>query len=155
MSATCHIAQRKDGRIGVTRWTRFVEANKIARSLHVPWVGLMRSVVLALVMFVFLDSPANAAGKPEDATGLIAERCANCHKVPGFTARWEQAQLNAPPFLEIAKNPDVYTPARLRAFLQKPHWPMTQFILSPSDIDNILAFIGHLRSRNAPSSPDR
>jgi hypothetical protein len=44
----------------------------------------------------------------------------------------------------IAKNQDVYSPARLRAFLQKPHWPMTQFILSPGDIDNILAFIEQL-----------
>jgi cytochrome c553 len=88
---------------------------------------------------------ANAAGDPHAASGLIADRCASCHEVPGYEARWERADVNAPSFEAIARNPDVYTPARVRAFLQKPHWPMTQFILSASDIDNILAFIAELR----------
>jgi cytochrome c553 len=88
---------------------------------------------------------AAAAGDPDAATGLIAEKCTSCHEVPGYKARFERADLGAPAFETIAKNPDLYTPARLRAFLQKPHWPMTQFILSPSDIDNILAFIERLR----------
>lgn len=105
----------------------------------------MGFLVLTLVCLLSLAAPANAAGNPNDARGLIANKCANCHEVPGFKARWERAQLNAPPFKEIANNPDVYTQARLRAFLQKPHWPMTQFILSPKDIDNILAFIRKLR----------
>lgn len=88
---------------------------------------------------------ANAAGNADAAKGLIADKCTSCHEVPGYKARWTQTNLNAPGFDVIAKSPDVYTPDRLRGFLQKPHWPMTQFILSPRDIDNILAFIEQLR----------
>ena len=87
----------------------------------------------------------SAAGNADAAKGMIADKCTSCHEVPGYKARWERADLNAPAFDIIAKNPDVYSPTRLRAFLQKPHWPMTQFILSPRDVDNILAFIEQLR----------
>jgi cytochrome c553 len=110
--------------------------------------GDMRIVILvflAACCMAMKGESANAAGDPDAATGLVAEKCTSCHEVPGYKARFERADLGAPPFEEIAKNPDIYTPARLRAFLRKPHWPMTQFILSPSDIDNILAFIERLR----------
>lgn len=49
-------------------------------------------------------------------------------------------------FTTIAGDPDVYT-QRLRASLEKPHWPMGGLILSPSDIDNILAYLATLRRR--------
>jgi cytochrome c553 len=102
--------------------------------------------ILFLAGCAVLRAPtAAAAGDPDAATGLIADKCTSCHEVPGYKARFERADLGAPAFDTIAKTPDVYTPARLRAFLQKPHWPMTQFVLSPSDIDNILAFIERLR----------
>lgn len=108
---------------------------------------------MRVVVFVFLaafgvamkGASVTAAGDADAAAGLIAEKCTSCHQVPDYSARFERADLGAPPFEEIARNPDVYTPARLRAFLQKPHWPMTQFILSPSDIDNVLAFIERMR----------
>jgi hypothetical protein len=47
----------------------------------------------------------------------------------------------------MANDPEVYTEKRLRAFLQEPHWPMSGFILSPSDVDNILAYLTTLRQR--------
>lgn len=103
------------------------------------------SIFLVVLCMVIKEVPASAADNPEAAAGLIADRCTSCHEVPGYEARWERAELDAPAFAEIAKNPDLYPPERLRAFLQKPHWPMTQFILSRSDIDNILAFIERLR----------
>jgi len=108
----------------------------------------MRVIILVLLAACYVamsGTSVTAAGNADAATGLIAEKCTSCHEVPGYKARWERADLNAPGFAEIAKNLDVYTPARVRAFLQKPHWPMAQFILSPGDIDNILAFIERLR----------
>ena len=102
--------------------------------------------VLLLAYSVAVKLPvAAAAGDPDAATGLIADKCTSCHEVPGYKARFDRAHLGAPTFETIAKTPGVYTPARLRMFLQKPHWPMTQFVLSLSDIDNILAFIERLR----------
>lgn len=50
-----------------------------------------------------------------------------------------------PPFRAIADEPAVYTRARLTSFLRRPHYPMRKFILSPSDIDNLVAFIEGLR----------
>ena len=100
--------------------------------------------VLLVSCCVSLKVPTVAAGDPNAATGLIADKCTSCHEVPGYKARFERADLGAPAFETIAKNPDVYTAERLRTFLQKPHWPMSQFILSPTDIDNILAFIQQL-----------
>lgn len=109
----------------------------------------MRFVGLVLFVLAVWGSmaarPLLAAGNASAAKGLIADKCTSCHRVPGYEARWERAEVNAPPFERIAKNPDAYPPRRLRAFLQKPHWPMSQFILSVSDIDNILAFIEELR----------
>lgn len=106
------------------------------------------SVVLIAACWAALAgaaATARAAGDPKAARGLIAEHCTSCHSVPGYKARWQRADLNAPPFERIARDPEAYPPERLRAFLGKPHWPMTRFVLSPRDIDNILAFIGGLR----------
>ena len=68
-----------------------------------------------------------------------------CHQVPGYS-RYEGGlpTLEAPSFGDMARQPDIYTDKRLRAFLQQPHWPMTQFRLSQRDIDNLLAFIKSL-----------
>jgi cytochrome c553 len=90
-------------------------------------------------------TPARAAGDAMAVAGLIAGKCTSCHEVPGYKARRTRAGLGAPSFAKTAKSPDIYSPDRLRAFLRKPHWPMTQFILSSRDIENILAFIDRLR----------
>jgi hypothetical protein len=55
--------------------------------------------------------------------------------------------LPAPAFEVIAKDPAGYPEQHLRAFLEKPHWPITAFILSPSDIDDILAYPATLLRR--------
>jgi cytochrome c2 len=107
----------------------------------------MPTVIFSILTAWFLIGntiSASAAADPDAVRGLIADRCTSCHEVPGYKARWKRADVNAPSFETIAKSPDVYSPDRLRAFLQKPHWPMTQFILSPRDIDNIVAFIEQL-----------
>ncbi len=98
----------------------------------------------ALAAALSATSVAWAVGDPDLAVGLISERCVACHQVPGFTARNGQTNINAPSFQKIADEPGVYTQERLRTILQQPHWPMGQFVLSQSDIDNILAFFDRL-----------
>lgn len=104
-----------------------------------------KSVLVAFFCVQFCMTYANAAGTPEAKLGIIADQCTACHEVPGYEARWERADINAPSFVEIAQNPEKYPPDQLRMFLQKPHWPMTQFMLSSKDIDDILAFIAGLK----------
>jgi mono/diheme cytochrome c family protein len=92
-------------------------------------------------------APALAAGGPDAIKGLLADHCAVCHAIPGFSASPPAAGLAAPAFETIANDSAVYTEERLGAFLQKPHWPMTGFFLSPSDTDNVIAYLTTLRHR--------
>jgi mono/diheme cytochrome c family protein len=98
---------------------------------------------LLIVMLCLSAVPALAAGDPDAIKGLLAEHCSQCHAIPGFPA--PDTGLSAPAFTTIANDPTSYPEKQLRTFLQKPHWPMTAFILSPSDIDNILAYLATLR----------
>ncbi|MDJ0945136.1 MAG: hypothetical protein QNJ30_16830 [Kiloniellales bacterium] len=96
--------------------------------------------VLALASFRF----ASAAGDADQAKGIIAEHCADCHAVPGYGEGGSPA-LEAPPLQVFADDPTTYSEERLRTSLRQPHWPMSQFRLSATDIDNILAFIAELK----------
>jgi cytochrome c553 len=87
---------------------------------------------------------AHAAGDPDQAKGIVVEHCIDCHAAPGYGQKGLPT-VEAPSFQAIAGEPQKYTPERLRAFLAQPHWPMTQFLLSPRDIENLLAFIEGLR----------
>jgi mono/diheme cytochrome c family protein len=107
------------------------------RTLIPPFLALAGACAAAL--------PVQAAGVPEAAQGLVAEHCSECHAVPGYSAQGLPT-VEAPSFQAIADNPDTYSEPRLRTFLIKPHWPMEQFHLSPSDIDNIVAYLKSLRS---------
>lgn len=96
-------------------------------------------VVLAMV------GPVLAAD-PNSVKGLVADNCSRCHFVPPYNKSGLKT-LNAPPFKDMANNPDVYTETRLRTFLQKPHYPMEPIILSARDIDNLIAFIRSMRDQ--------
>lgn len=98
-----------------------------------------------VALLALASCPAWAAGNPDAARGLLADRCAACHAIPGYGDQQTTSGLPAPDFLAIANDQAVYTEERLRNFLRKPHWPMAGFILSPSDIDNILAYLATLR----------
>ncbi len=100
-----------------------------------------------LAILVAAAAPtAVAEGDPTAVRGLVVDRCARCHLVPGAPAP-EVEGMAPPPFSEIAANPRIYTEARLRRFLQRPHWPMRGFILSPRDIDDLLAYFRALGGR--------
>jgi mono/diheme cytochrome c family protein len=112
-----------------------------------PMFGLRALIpaFLALAGTFAAALPVQAAGVAEAAKSLVSEHCSACHAVPGYSAQGLPT-VEAPPFQAMADNPGTYTEPRLRAFLVKPHWPMEQFHLSPSDIDNIVAYLRSLRS---------
>ena len=91
--------------------------------------------------------PALAAGDPDAARGLVVEHCADCHAIPGYSDSPPETGLEAPAFEAMANESTAHAEERTRDFLQKPHWPRTGLILSPSDIDNIIAYLATLRRR--------
>ena len=104
-------------------------------------------MVIGVFVLAVATASAFAAGDPNAARGIVAEYCVACHEVPGYAPRNGRASLNAPSFQAIADQPAIYRPERLRSFLRQPHFPMTKFTLSPSDADNIIAFIESLREK--------
>ncbi|HIP79782.1 MAG TPA: hypothetical protein EYH07_15130 [Kiloniellaceae bacterium] len=99
--------------------------------------------IFAVFASLALMAPAAgmaAGGAADAAKGLVVQYCIDCHAVPGHSAEGTPA-VEAPPFQAIADDPQTYSEARLRSFLSQPHWPMGQFQLSPSDIDNIVAYL--------------
>lgn len=103
------------------------------------WAGGVAVLIWAAGMVGAL-----AAGNSDAAKGIIVKHCISCHEVPGFSNE-ALPTVEAPSLAAVANDPETYNEARLWQFLQQPHWPMTQFRLSPSDIDNLLAFITSLR----------
>lgn len=104
-----------------------------------------RLLLAAPIALALAWTPARAAGDPDQAKGILVEHCAACHDVPGYDGQ-TLPTVEAPSLQAMADDPAAYPPERLRAFLVQPHWPMTQFRLSPRDIDNIMAFIDSLRA---------
>ncbi len=107
-----------------------------------PSIKVLPTLVTAFALA--LAGSASAAGDANQAKGIIAEHCADCHAVPGYGEGGGPA-LEAPPLQVFADDPTTYSEDRLRSSLRQPHWPMGQFRLSARDIDNILAFIAELR----------
>jgi mono/diheme cytochrome c family protein len=104
--------------------------------------GVTRRLLLVwAVTFALLASEAKAEGEADAAKAIVQEHCVACHEVPGYESERTTPAIEALSFPEMAADPGTYTPERLRRYLQKPHWPMEQFRLSPRDIDNLLAFI--------------
>lgn len=87
------------------------------------------------------------AGDPDAARSILVQHCVKCHAVPDYNPEGGPPSVNAPPFTELASDRERYSDGRLRAFLRSPHWPMTQFNLSPSDIENLLSYIETLRNK--------
>jgi len=98
-------------------------------------------------VFIAATGPAMAKGNAEAAAPIVAEYCTACHVIPGYKPRFAKGEVDAPDFQKMADHPNVYTHERLKTFLSKPHFPMTKYILSASDIDNLVAFIEALRKK--------
>ena len=99
-------------------------------------------VLVAAAAFLAHAGPAVAAGKPGQGRAIAAERCAKCHAVPDIVT---QGGMDiAPSFNDMASGFDIEREEWIRTFLGRPHWPMRQVTLSPSDIDNIVAYLQSL-----------
>ena len=87
---------------------------------------------------------ATAATQDRVAEGhkLAQQWCTGCHIIePGTTS----ASDVAPPFPKIAQDKRL-TPDQLRVWLTNPHPPMPNLSLTREEIDNLVAYIGSLRT---------
>lgn len=108
--------------------------------------GLCR-VAAAIATLVGAAVPASATGVADAARSIVVEHCAACHLVPDVNPGARAPMPGAPAFQDIADNPATYTHERITAFLRQPHFPMKRITLSPSDIENLVAYFESLRSR--------
>ncbi len=104
---------------------------------------MRRLFILLTGLLPAFAAAARAEGDPNAAKGLVVEHCIACHEVPGYGNAGARA-MEAISFPDIARDRETYTTERLRSALSRPHWPMGKYQLSPSDIDNIVAFIESL-----------
>jgi len=93
-------------------------------------------------LFAWGASAQDMPGDPVAGLGLARDHCAECHYVE---ADWIDLFINdAPDFLEIAGQP-AYTAMALNVFLQTPHKQMPDFILTPTERDDVISYILSLR----------
>lgn len=101
---------------------------------------------IAVAVLLMLPGGAHAVELGSAQAGLSYARkvCAECHEVEGVDSF--SPNPDAPTFKEVANTPGM-TGRALAVWLQTSHPTMPDFILSPDQIDNLIAYILSLRSR--------
>lgn len=105
----------------------------------------MRISYAATVVSVLLfPMPVHAQEVGSPGTGLTFARanCAGCHAVESVDAL--SPNFDAPSFASVAATPGM-TGHALAVWLQTSHPTMPNFIISPDDQDNIIAYILSLK----------
>ncbi len=106
----------------------------------------MRSILLIALLCCALVVTALAQeqnGPPSAARGraLALRWCAPCHLV-----QLRLTTIDPPTFTSIADDPSK-TPDYLRTFFVSPHKDMPPIQLTPSQIEDLIAYLGTLKSR--------
>ena len=99
-----------------------------------------------LTLATVLATTALGAHAQDVAAGheFAQHACKACHVVDPIAASPRLVEIG-PPFREIANTSGMTTTA-LRAFLTSSHPKMPNLILSPQDMDDVIAYILSLRS---------
>jgi mono/diheme cytochrome c family protein len=105
----------------------------------------MRAARLLAVIGLFAAAPAGAQMLPGDVDAgktIALQRCTRCHVV---AAQQPVPDIGgAPSFAAIARMRST-TELSLRAFLQTPHPPMPDLVLSREETDDLVSYILSLR----------
>jgi len=81
-------------------------------------------------------------GSPQRGLAIARVQCAECHLLG--SEKGQSANLNAPPFAQIANTPGM-TAAALRVALTTPHSSMPNVIVKGEVADSIIAYILSLK----------
>ena len=106
-------------------------------------MGAMR-VAIWLIMAAANAADAQELGDPRAGERLAQQWCTECHQI--VYGRTETAPLKPPSFYTIAGRAEV-TPVWLHAFFQTPHRQMPNIILTPSERDDLSAYILDMKRR--------
>jgi mono/diheme cytochrome c family protein len=105
---------------------------------------ILGSVVVALISAASAQV-APTAGDPQAGQAFALQNCSGCHVVSPRQATLPSV-ANVPGFQAIAKMRST-TEMSLRAFLATPHPKMPNYILTPNDTTDVIAYILSLRGR--------
>ena len=110
-------------------------------------IGHMRSMgILSAIAagFLLIGYPAGAAetGNRDMGGRLAAEVCAECHAVNA--GDFNSPHLDAPAFQDIADRPAT-TELALGVWFRSPHPTMPNFVLTPDETANLIAYNFSLR----------
>jgi mono/diheme cytochrome c family protein len=92
--------------------------------------------------FPVLAQPIES-GSPSSGRQIAITICGNCHKV---APTMPSSPVASPSFEDIANLPST-TALSLYAFLRSNHNKMPNFILSPADTDDVIAYIISLKRK--------
>jgi mono/diheme cytochrome c family protein len=114
---------------------------------------MKRLCALVLCSIIAVSAQAQVStGDSAHGYVIATEFCAQCHIVTDPQA--PPLTLGVPSFFDIA-NASGTTALSLKAFFGTPHQRMPDYIMHPSDIDDIIAYILGLRGyeRRLPPAP--
>jgi mono/diheme cytochrome c family protein len=101
----------------------------------------LAKLLLAAAATVIVATVGAAAAEYGDAVIGLAyaeKNCSECHAISG---KGKESQTpKAPAFAAVANAPST-TETALFAFLQTPHPNMPNFVLTPEDMRNVVAYI--------------
>lgn len=103
---------------------------------------MRRYLATCLVLAATQASAQSLVGDPMVGRDLALRACAECHAVPG---RQGATVTDATPsFVTIARSL-TSTELGLRVFLQTPHPPMPNLLLTRREIDDVVSYILSLK----------
>ncbi len=79
---------------------------------------------------------------------LAAEVCAECHAIKA--GDFDSPNLDAPAFQDIADRPST-TALSLGVWFRSPHPTMPNFVLTPDETSNLIAYFFSLREKSGLS----
>ena len=110
------------------------------------------AVAAAVVVFVAMTGSALAAGSVAHGRTKAIQYCSACHKVtatqaqpPAVFDRDADQHVFAPTFVAIGQK-YAHNEAGIRRFVHLPQYPMPEQELSPTDLEDLSAYILSLRS---------
>ncbi len=103
------------------------------------------TLALAITLFAGMCQPSHAQATDQAKAGrVLAETlCVTCHRVG---ANDRDISRIPPDFGAVADMPSM-TEVSLRVFLRTPHGEMPRYQFSPSEMDDLIAYLQSLRSR--------
>jgi len=109
----------------------------------------MRRIILPCAVAAMTLATEPLFAQPIESSSLSSGRqvaitiCGNCHYVTPTT---RSGAIASPSFEEIANLPST-TALSLKAFLRSNHNKMPNFIISPADTDDVIAYILSLKRK--------